>query len=317
MSLRYAVLGLLSHEAKTGYELKKIMQDSPFLYWSASNNQIYSMLMELKEDGYVRSETLIQERAPSKKRYTITPEGLLALREWAQSPPEPPTSKKAFLVQLACADQLSNKELSALLDAYESTVRASAALENKAIERGLYEPARSPRERVIWKHIYRSGVASLESELLWIQGLKQALQNTDCAAYEHISEEKPAKEESNTMLPHHVVGRYIAVLPGGKLIQSEQDALDLVGLCFGAGVNALLIPDEAIADEFFRLRTGLAGAVLQKFRNYNIKAAIVVHKHEMSVRFQELAGELNNGGFFRVFDNAQAAEAWVADAAEV
>ena len=44
MIIDYAILGLLSWKPLTGYDVKRVMQDSPFLYWSGNNNQIYKAL---------------------------------------------------------------------------------------------------------------------------------------------------------------------------------------------------------------------------------------------------------------------------------
>lgn len=67
----------------------------------------------------------------------------------------------------------------------------------------------------------------------------------------------------------------IAVMRGGR-ISTAQDALDLIGetyqnpRCAGAVVFR-----EVLAPDFFVLRNGLAGEVLQKFSNYGIRLAIV------------------------------------------
>ena len=41
MTIKYAILGLLSWKPFSGYDLKKIFVDSASLYWSGNNNQIY------------------------------------------------------------------------------------------------------------------------------------------------------------------------------------------------------------------------------------------------------------------------------------
>lgn len=41
MALNHVILGLLNREPATGYELKKIIQNTLFMYWSGNNNQIY------------------------------------------------------------------------------------------------------------------------------------------------------------------------------------------------------------------------------------------------------------------------------------
>lgn len=67
----------------------------------------------------------------------------------------------------------------------------------------------------------------------------------------------------------------IAVVSGERVITDVQSALDLMmTVKYTAGTNLLAIEKEAITEDFFRLSTGLAGEVLQKFINYRIKVAI-------------------------------------------
>ena len=61
----------------------------------------------------------------------------------------------------------------------------------------------------------------------------------------------------------------------GPVIASERDATDLIGDAFGQGADLVVIPVERLSPEFFRLASGLAGNVLQKFTNYRMRVAIV------------------------------------------
>ncbi|MBM7566631.1 DUF4180 domain-containing protein [Paenibacillus sacheonensis] len=62
----------------------------------------------------------------------------------------------------------------------------------------------------------------------------------------------------------------------GIVIGSVQDALDLMATAsYDGDSNKLLIRKENIAEDFFELRTKLAGDILQKFTNYRVKLAIV------------------------------------------
>ncbi len=57
-------------------------------------------------------------------------------------------------------------------------------------------------------------------------------------------------------------------------IDAVADAMDLLGDAMFAGHTALVLCAADIAPEFFQLRTGLAGEILQKFTNYHMRAAI-------------------------------------------
>ena len=59
------------------------------------------------------------------------------------------------------------------------------------------------------------------------------------------------------------------------LIKDAQDALDLMSDCDVKGARRLIINDYNIITDFFELKTGFAGEILQKFSTYNVKLAIV------------------------------------------
>ncbi|HZY51247.1 MAG TPA: DUF4180 domain-containing protein [Devosia sp.] len=61
----------------------------------------------------------------------------------------------------------------------------------------------------------------------------------------------------------------------GRLIASEADVLDVLGELYGTGHDIVVIPVARLSPDFFRLGTGLAGALLQKFTNYHLRVAIV------------------------------------------
>lgn len=62
---------------------------------------------------------------------------------------------------------------------------------------------------------------------------------------------------------------------GGLLLGSPEEALDLIGECAFSGLTDLIIHSEDIAPEFFDLRTGLAGEILQKFSTYSLRLAVI------------------------------------------
>jgi hypothetical protein len=60
------------------------------------------------------------------------------------------------------------------------------------------------------------------------------------------------------------------------LITDVQAALDLMATVrYETGADRMILDKGAICEEFFDLKTKLAGEVLQKFTNYHVKLAIV------------------------------------------
>jgi DNA-binding PadR family transcriptional regulator len=50
MDIRYAILGFLSWQECTGYDLKKLVTSSPAFHWSGNNNQIYTTLVNMHKE---------------------------------------------------------------------------------------------------------------------------------------------------------------------------------------------------------------------------------------------------------------------------
>jgi DNA-binding PadR family transcriptional regulator len=175
MSIQYAILGLLSWKPLTGYDLKKIIQESAFMYWSANNNQIYKSLIQLLNEGLATSETRHQESLPSKKVYTITDEGRKKLDEWVSSAPELPEFKKNFLIQLAWAGSLEYEKLDALLMGYEEEIRLQVLARQELKKRGVFMPGQSERERFLWEAINDNILDSYEAELTWVRSTRNAI----------------------------------------------------------------------------------------------------------------------------------------------
>ena len=59
------------------------------------------------------------------------------------------------------------------------------------------------------------------------------------------------------------------------LIASAEDGLDLLGSIYYQGFDRVIIQEKNITPDFFDLKNGIAGEVLQKFSNYRIRLAIV------------------------------------------
>ena len=68
----------------------------------------------------------------------------------------------------------------------------------------------------------------------------------------------------------------IAVVSGdGKVIVDVQSALDLaMTVKYETGAANLVLDKKLICEDFFILSTGVAGEILQKFVNYQVRAAI-------------------------------------------
>ncbi len=116
----------------------------------------------------------------------------------------------------------------------------------------------------------------------------------------------------NYQLIENTYHPYIECLPGEGRLDSEQEALNLLAACIENNTNRLMFHAENLTGDFYRLRTGLAGDILQKFSNYHIRAAAVLTPELANQgRFREMVLEANKGSQFRVFYDREAAERWL------
>lgn len=107
-------------------------------------------------------------------------------------------------------------------------------------------------------------------------------------------------------------GSYLRCARQSSAISNERDVLELLAHSESMESNRLLLEEEYLHPAFFDLKTGLAGAILQKFANYRVKAAIVANLEGIqSTRFQELVRECNRGNQVHFFEDMAQAEMWL------
>ncbi|MDI1461887.1 PadR family transcriptional regulator [Catellatospora sp. KI3] len=86
-ALGYALLSLLTRGPATGYQLTQRMKSPIGHFWTAQHSQIYPELARLAAAGWVEAAEGDGPGPRQKKTYTLTPDGLAALREWLPRPP--------------------------------------------------------------------------------------------------------------------------------------------------------------------------------------------------------------------------------------
>jgi hypothetical protein len=90
------------------------------------------------------------------------------------------------------------------------------------------------------------------------------------------------------------------VTDSNQVVTEVQDALDLMGDSGFNNCNRIIIKEQNLHHDFFRLHTGFAGEMLQKFSTYDFKLAIIgdFSKYH-SKSLQDFIRESNKGN--RIF----------------
>jgi hypothetical protein len=84
----------------------------------------------------------------------------------------------------------------------------------------------------------------------------------------------------------------------GKKLRTDRDAVDLIGDARSAGAGTIAIPVERLDEDFFVLRTRVAGEFAQKFVTYGVRLAILgdISKYKNdSKAFHDFVYEANRG----------------------
>lgn len=104
-----------------------------------------------------------------------------------------------------------------------------------------------------------------------------------------------------------------AVIEADHLIMNDaQDALDLIANCNYQGASNIIIQASLIHPDFFNLKTGIAGEILQKFSTYDTQLAIVGEFSTISSKsLRDFIYESNKiGRILFVNSVAEAQEKW-------
>jgi DNA-binding PadR family transcriptional regulator len=169
MSLRHAILGLLAIRPMSGYELKRIIDESVGHFWTADQSQIYRTLAGLVDDDLASRRTVVQDDRPNLHLHAATQDGLAELDRWLASPLQAPPMREPFLARLFFADRLPTDEVRELLNARRQEANELlAALEAIAISQessGLGHVLRSATQTY--------GIAHAKAELDWLDEVER------------------------------------------------------------------------------------------------------------------------------------------------
>ncbi|SHN01066.1 PadR family transcriptional regulator [Actinacidiphila paucisporea] len=124
MSVRHALLALLSEGPKYGLQLRQEFEARTGEVWPLNVGQVYSTMQRLERDGLVESDQDEAAEAGPQKAYRITPAGGAELASWLRTPPSPDAPspdappRDELLIKVLVALRLPGVDLSGLLQAH-------------------------------------------------------------------------------------------------------------------------------------------------------------------------------------------------------
>src|SRR5436190_16342060 len=101
----YVVLGMLGLGARTGYDVKNIVDRSARFFWAASYGQIYPELRRLEKAGLVKGKS-VPSGGRKRKEFQLTKKGRDELTRWLAQPAAMAELRDENLLKLFFSDSL-------------------------------------------------------------------------------------------------------------------------------------------------------------------------------------------------------------------
>ena len=162
MALRYALLGALADQPRTGYALLKHFEQSLAYAWPASHSQIYPELARLLADGLIEQTG---SGARNSKTYAVTDLGLTEVRRWLrESEPDRRVRSDAALRTF-------------FLWLLEPTEAAERLEDERTYWQGVLdeflriqdEPTGDDKKSRTFRIALEGGIAGVEARLAWLE----------------------------------------------------------------------------------------------------------------------------------------------------
>lgn len=173
-----ALLGLLTIEPMSGYDLGQNVRTSVGHIWNESYGQIYPNLKKLAAAGFVSSKTEKQKGKPDRRIYSITQKGRDQFVEWLGIPPQADIPRNEMLLKLFFGSQVPASILIAYIE--RMVVEHRALLEKFThIEREELAEHKHRLEAPFWRMSARYGQLAMEAHLRWAEETLAALYKLD------------------------------------------------------------------------------------------------------------------------------------------
>ncbi len=165
MSVRYAILGLLSQKPRHGYELRAAFEAviGGDVNWEVKPAQIYTTLERLEEAGLVlRTSDLGEGDEPARRIYAVTAAGKQSLQEWFACGITPEHQRDEFYVKLMVALTSGEADPARIIQIQRSHLFRD--LHTATTLRDSYDPRREMAQILLLD----KAIMHLDADLRWL-----------------------------------------------------------------------------------------------------------------------------------------------------
>lgn len=164
----YVILGMVSEEPRSGYEIKAMVDETTRFFWAASYGQIYPELKRLSEAGLVVG---VDSPTGGRRRtvYEITADGEEELKAWLRQPPITFEMREEGLLKLFFANVLPPEEAVEIVRA----MRANRLATNAQLR--AMEPMAAEKDDPFPLLVLRGGIEFTDWFADWCERMEQQI----------------------------------------------------------------------------------------------------------------------------------------------
>jgi DNA-binding PadR family transcriptional regulator len=119
-----AILGFLSLQPRSGYEIRSASRRSARMFWGVNDGQLYPQLHALHDQGLIVPLDEPGDGGPPRQRWRLTAAGREALGTWLAEPPTPAVLRDEALLKVMFADQFGTDALRTVITARRAELLA-------------------------------------------------------------------------------------------------------------------------------------------------------------------------------------------------
>jgi len=169
------ILGLLSHENLTGYDIKKRIDGAISFFWKGSFGSIYPSLNAMEREGLVRRVVRDDTRGGREKIcYEITGDGRKALGDWLSDSKAVNDLKYETLLKLFFGNAVPASVSLKNIEAFEQDI--AQALMILRMYKDNLSGSLDEREHLYYYMTVSFGVKTYEGYLEWCRETKELLE---------------------------------------------------------------------------------------------------------------------------------------------
>jgi DNA-binding PadR family transcriptional regulator len=182
LSLKHALLGLLSYEPMTGYELKQFFDSSIEHFWNAELSQIYPTLKSLEDADYVVKHVQVQDTRPNRKVYEITDAGREEFLRWMRTATPPADLRDAFLVKVFLGTEVPVEDMLLLMhrqmEEHQKAIAFAETVLRPRINHAVGHEKFTTKHALYWTLTLEMSLAYRRAYVEWCQRSMQLLEKS-------------------------------------------------------------------------------------------------------------------------------------------